>query len=167
MILLPLGLVFLYAFATKWFASSPWWPQEMGTKWVLSIFQTENLVERAAGTPTCSPHSRPWRRWLITFPAAYVLGTRGRGRRPAGPPAAIESVLDPAARLPDHHASRSGSSALYRSTGLTNELSAGIVLAHMVMAVPYALRAMVGSFLLVPVEYEEAARNLGATPGCR
>ncbi|MBM3572634.1 MAG: ABC transporter permease subunit, partial [Alphaproteobacteria bacterium] len=36
------------------------------------------------------------------------------------------------------------------------------VLAHMIMAVPYALRAQVSAFLLVPPEYEEAARNLGA-----
>ena len=33
LILFPVLVVFLYAFATKWFPSHWWWPQEFGLRW--------------------------------------------------------------------------------------------------------------------------------------
>lgn len=41
LIVLPLGLVFLYAFSTTWFANHWWGPQEMGGEWLFSIFETD------------------------------------------------------------------------------------------------------------------------------
>ncbi|MEO0820333.1 MAG: ABC transporter permease [Pseudomonadota bacterium] len=159
LILVPLGLVFLYAFATKWFASSPWWPQEMGTKWLLSIFETENLVNALLNSYLLAALTTV-ATLALTFPAAYVLGTRAR--QAAGwPGRAIETFSNLPLAFPTITVAL-GLLWLYRSTGLTNTYL-GIVLAHMIMAVPYALRAMVGAFLMVPPEYEEAARNLGAS----
>ena len=159
LILVPLGLVFLYAFATKWFASSPWWPQEMGTKWLLSIFQTENLVNSLLNSYLLAALTTV-ATLALTFPAAYVLGTRAR--HAAGwPGRAIETFANLPLAFPTITVAL-GLLWLYRTTGLTNTYL-GVMLAHMIMAVPYAMRAMIGAFMMVPPEYEEAARNLGAS----
>ena len=159
LILVPLCLVFVYAFATKWFANHWWWPQEMGTKWILSIFQTDNLINSLFNSYLLATLTTI-ATILITFPAAYVLGTRARAS--AGWPAAlVENLSNLPLAFPTITVAL-GLLPLYAALGLMATFS-GIVLCHMIMAIPYALRAMVGSFLLVPPEYEEAARNLGAT----
>ena len=159
LILVPLCLVFVYAFATKWFANHWWWPQEMGTKWLLSIFQTDNLINSLFNSYLLATLTTI-ATILITFPAAYVLGTRARAS--AGWPAAlVENLSNLPLAFPTITVAL-GLLPLYAALGLMATFS-GIVLCHMIMAIPYALRAMVGSFLLVPPEYEEAARNLGAT----
>ena len=159
LILVPLCLVFVYAFATKWFANHWWWPQEMGTKWILSIFQTDNLINSLFNSYLLATLTTI-ATILITFPAAYVLGTRARAS--AGWPAAlVENLSNLPLAFPTITVAL-GLLPLYAALGLMATFG-GIVLCHMIMAIPYALRAMVGSFLLVPPEYEEAARNLGAT----
>ena len=159
LILVPLCLVFVYAFATKWFANHWWWPQEMGTKWILSIFQTDNLINSLFNSYLLATLTTI-ATILITFPAAYVLGTRARAS--AGWPAAlVENLSNLPLAFPTITVAL-GLLPLYAALGLMATFS-GIVLCHMIMAIPYALRAMVGSFLLVPPEFEEAARNLGAT----
>lgn len=157
-ILLPLGLVFLYAFATKWFANQWWWPQEMGLRWVLSVFSTDNIVAGlvnsyaiAAATTVAT--------LAITFPAAYVLGTEAR--HSAGWSARLVEAISTLPLAFPTITVALGLLPLYVALGLRSTY-VGIVLCHMIMAVPYAMRAMVGSFLLVPRELEEAARNLGA-----
>ena len=158
-ILLPLGLVFLYAFSTKWYATHWWWPQEMGTKWLLSIFQSENLVNSLINSYALAIFTT-LATLAITFPAAYVLGTRARDATGWS-----ASVVETLSNLPLAFPTITvalGLLPLYSALGLMGSFS-GIVLCHMIMAVPYALRAMVGSFLLVPSELEEAARNLGAS----
>ena len=159
LILVPLCLVFVYAFATKWYANHWWWPQEMGTKWILSIFQTDNLINSLVNSYLLATLTTI-ATILITFPAAYVLGTRARASTgwPAG---LVENLSNLPLAFPTITVAL-GLLPLYAALGLMATFS-GIVLCHMIMAVPYALRAMVGSFLLVPPEYEEAARNLGAT----
>ena len=159
LILVPLCLVFVYAFATKWFANHWWWPQQMGTKWILSIFQTDNLINSLFNSYLLATLTTI-ATILITFPAAYVLGTRARAS--AGWPAALAENLSNLPLAFPTITVALGLLPLYAALGLMATFS-GIVLCHMIMAVPYALRAMVGSFLLVPPEYEEAARNLGAT----
>lgn len=159
LILLPLGIVFLYAFATKWFANHWWWPQEMGTKWLLSIFQTENLINSLFNSYFLASLTTV-ATLLITFPAAYVLGTRAKAT--AGWPAhAVEVLSNLPLAFPTITVAL-GLLPLYSALGLMSTYT-GIVLCHMIMAVPYAMRAMVGSFLMVPPEFEEAARNLGAS----
>ena len=159
LILIPLCLVFVYAFATKWFANHWWWPQQMGTKWLLSIFQTDNLINSLFNSYLLATLTTI-ATILITFPAAYVLGTRARAST-GWPAALVENLSNLPLAFPTITVAL-GLLPLYAALGLMATFS-GIVLCHMIMAVPYALRAMVGSFLLVPPEYEEAARNLGAT----
>ena len=159
LILIPLCLVFVYAFATKWFANHWWWPQEMGTKWILSIFQTDNLINSLVNSYLLATLTTI-ATILITFPAAYVLGTRARAST-GWPASLVENLSNLPLAFPTITVAL-GLLPLYAALGLMATFS-GIVLCHMIMAVPYALRAMVGSFLLVPPEYEEAARNLGAT----
>ena len=159
LILVPLCLVFVYAFATKWFANHWWWPQQMGTKWLLSIFQTDNLINSLFNSYLLATLTTI-ATILITFPAAYVLGTRARAST-GWPAALVENLSNLPLAFPTITVAL-GLLPLYAALGLMATFS-GIVLCHMIMAVPYALRAMVGSFLLVPPEYEEAARNLGAT----
>ena len=159
LILVPLCLVFVYAFATKWFANHWWWPQQMGTKWILSIFQTDNLINSLFNSYLLATLTTI-ATILITFPAAYVLGTRARAST-GWPAALVENLSNLPLAFPTITVAL-GLLPLYAALGLMATFS-GIVLCHMIMAVPYALRAMVGSFLLVPPEYEEAARNLGAT----
>ena len=159
LILVPLCLVFVYAFATKWFANHWWWPQEMGTKWILSIFQTDNLINSLFNSYLLATLTTI-ATILITFPAAYVLGTRARAST-GWPASVVENLSNLPLAFPTITVAL-GLLPLYAALGLMATFG-GIVLCHMIMAIPYALRAMVGSFLLVPPEYEEAARNLGAT----
>ena len=159
LILVPLCLVFVYAFATKWFANHWWWPQEMGTKWILSIFQTDNLINSLVNSYLLATLTTI-ATILITFPTAYVLGTRARAST-GWPASVVENLSNLPLAFPTITVAL-GLLPLYAALGLMATFG-GIVLCHMIMAVPYALRAMVGSFLLVPPEYEEAARNLGAT----
>ena len=159
LILVPLCLVFVYAVATKWFANHWWWPQEMGTKWILSIFQTDNLINSLVNSYLLATLTTI-ATIAITFPAAYVLGTRARAST-GWPATLVENLSNLPLAFPTITVAL-GLLPLYAALGLMATFT-GIVLCHMIMAVPYALRAMVGSFLLVPPEYEEAARNLGAT----
>ena len=160
LILVPLCLVFVYAFATKWFANHWWWPQEMGTKWILSIFQTDNLINSLVNSYLLATLTTI-ATIAITFPAAYVLGTRARGLDRLAGDSGRESV-EPAAGLPDHHRRPGAASALRRS-GTDGHV-------HRHHALPHdhgrALRAQ-GDGRELPAraapEYEEAARNLGAT----
>lgn len=159
LILFPIGMVFLYAFATQWYATQWWWPQEMGTKWVLSIFETPSLVNALFNSYFLATVTTI-ATLAITFPAAYVLGTRARDL--AGWPArAVETLSNLPLAFPTITVAL-GLLPLYAALGLMSTFT-GIVLCHMILAVPYALRAMIGSFLMVPPEFEEAARNLGAS----
>lgn len=157
-ILIPLVLVFLYAFATRWFATQWWWPQEFGLRWVLSVFQTDNLV-RALFNSYLLAALTTLGTLAITFPAAYVLGTRARAAT-GWPARFVESLSNLPLAFPTITVAL-GLIPLYAWLGLLSTFG-GIVLCHMIMAAPYALRAMIGSFVMIPPEYEEAARNLGA-----
>ncbi len=49
LILAPVVVVFLYAFATKWFPSHWWFPQEFGTRWferLLGLDLTQDHYDR-------------------------------------------------------------------------------------------------------------------------
>jgi ABC-type spermidine/putrescine transport system permease subunit II len=159
-VLLPVLVVFEYAFATKWFSSHWWWPQEFGTKWFFALLRFENIVAALINSGVIATLVA-FATIAVTFPAAYVFGARSR----QGPPSTTTRAVEIFANLPLAFPTITlGISLLplYGKIGLLSTLP-GIVLAHMIMAVPYALRAIVNAFLLVPPEFEEAARNLGAS----
>jgi putative spermidine/putrescine transport system permease protein len=157
-IIFPVFVVFEYAFATKWFPSHWWFPQEFGTRWFERILGINNIVAAMINSYIIA-FAVTLATMVITFPAAYVFGARtqaANGRLVqlvegfSNIPLAFPTITVGIALLP-----------VYAKLGLLSTFT-GTVLAHMIMAVPYALRALVSSFLMVPPEYEEAARNLGA-----
>jgi putative spermidine/putrescine transport system permease protein len=158
LILFPVIVVFLYAFATKWFPAHWWWPQEFGLRWFHKILTSNNILTAMINSYVIATIVT-LATIAITFPAAYVFGARTQGRNGrfiqlvegfSNVPLAFPTITVGIAILP-----------FYAKLGLLATFP-GVVLAHMIMAVPYALRAMVTSFLMVPPEYEEAARSLGA-----
>jgi len=157
-VLFPVFVVFEYAFATKWFASHWWFPQEFGTKWFTKILGVNNIVNALVNSYIIATLVTIFT-VLITLPAAYVFGTRAqqdsfRGAR------LIENFSNMPLAFPTITVG-SGLLPVYAKFGLLSSTT-GVVLAHMIMAIPYALRAIVSSFQLIPPHYEEAARNLGA-----
>ncbi|MGE0716028.1 MAG: ABC transporter permease [Alphaproteobacteria bacterium] len=158
LILLPVLVVFLYAFATKWFPSHWWWPQEFGTRWFERLLGLGNIVNAMINSYMIAAIVTVVT-LLVTFPAAYVFGARTR-RSNSRLIALVEGFSSVPLAFPTI-AVGIGLLPVYAKMGLLSSLP-GVVAAHMIMAVPYALRAMVGSFIMVPPEYEEAARNLGA-----
>lgn len=158
-ILAPVALVFLYAFATKWFASHWWFPQEFGVRWFERLLGLGNIINAMINSYMIAAIVTVLT-LLITLPAAYVFGARTRRETNAftrivetfsSVPLAFPTIAVGIGLLP-----------VYSKIGLLSSLS-GVIVAHMIMAIPYALRAMVGAFVMVPPEYEEAARNLGAS----
>jgi ABC-type spermidine/putrescine transport system permease subunit II len=154
----PLAVVFLYAFSTKWFPSHWWFPQELGVKWFREIFLVGDVLGVilqsyliALTVMACT--------LAICLPAGYVLGSRAAGG------------VGRTARLAEHLANLPlafptitlgiGLLPIYATLGILGTVP-GIVLGHMVMAVPYALRSIVAAYLMVPPILEQAARNLGA-----
>jgi putative spermidine/putrescine transport system permease protein len=155
----PVLVVFEYAFATKWFASHWWWPQEFGTKWFFALLRFENIVSALINSGVIATLTAI-ATILMTLPAGYIFGARAR----RGPRSPATRAVEVFANLPLAFPTITlglGLLPLYGKIGLLSTLP-GIVLAHMIMATPYALRAIVNAFLLVPPEFEEAARNLGA-----
>ena len=154
----PLAVVFLYAFASKWYASHWWFPQEFGFKWFAEIFLVGDVLGVilqsyfiAAMVMFCT--------LAVCLPAGYVFGSRaarGMGRATrmvehlSNIPLAFPTITIGIGLLP-----------VYARIGLLGSIP-GIVLGHMIMAVPYALRSIVGSYLMVPPDLEHAARNMGA-----
>lgn len=158
LILAPVVVVFLYAFATKWFPSHWWFPQEFGTRWFERLLGLGNIVNAMLNSYLIAAIVT-LATLALTFPAAYVFGARTRRNNGrlirlvegfSSVPLAFPTIAVGIGLLP-----------VYAKLGLLASVP-GVVLAHMVMAVPYALRAMVGAFVMVPPEYDEAARNLGA-----
>jgi putative spermidine/putrescine transport system permease protein len=161
LILFPVCVVFLYAFAVKWFPSHWWFPQEFGTRWFERLLGIGNIVNSMINSYVIAA-AVAIATILLTFPAAYVFGARTRHDNSRWA-RAIEAFANLPLAFPTITLAL-GLYPVYQKLGLLSSLP-GAVLAHMIMAVPYALRAQVSAFLLVPPEYEEAARNLGASRG--
>ncbi|MCC7271465.1 MAG: ABC transporter permease [Alphaproteobacteria bacterium] len=158
LILLPVFVVFEYAFATKWFPAHWWFPQEFGMRWFERLLGLGNIVNAMINSYMIAAIVAVTT-LLVTFPAAYVFGARTR-RGDSRLIRLVEGFSSVPLAFPTI-AVGIGLLPVYAKLGLLSSLP-GVVAAHMIMAVPYALRAMVGSFIMVPPEYEEAARNLGA-----
>jgi putative spermidine/putrescine transport system permease protein len=159
LVLFPIFVVFEYAFATKWFPSHWWFPQEFGTRWFERLLGLTNVVNALVNSYLIA-FAVTIATLAMTFPAAYVFGARTRRQN-----SRVTRMVEALSNLPlafPTIALALGLYPMYQKFGFLASFP-GVVLAHMIMAVPYALRAQVSAFLLVPPEYEEAARNLGAS----
>jgi ABC-type spermidine/putrescine transport system permease subunit II len=154
----PLVIAFEYAFAKKWFPSHWWFPQELGLKNFEEIFALANVV-KSLFLSYMIAFCVTILTLLISLLAGYALGTRNFREKfrsvrfvenLSNIPLAFPAITLGLGLLP-----------IYAKLGILNSI-AGVVFAHMVMAVPYALRSIVGAFLAIPSDFEEAARNLGA-----
>jgi len=153
-ILAPMAMLVMYAFAEKWYAWHWWAPQQLGLRWFKDPMLAGE-IRRAFLYSYSIAIIVTGITLAITFCAGYVLGTKRF---------AAQNVVDQIANLPLAFPAIVLGVALlpiYGRIGLLRTFG-GIVLVHMVGAIPYALRAIVGSFRAIPSELEEAARNLGA-----
>ncbi|RLA87808.1 MAG: hypothetical protein DRG20_07025 [Deltaproteobacteria bacterium] len=154
-VFVPIVAMILHAFAEKWYAWHWWFPQKLGFKWfkdpmllgeIPRAFFFSYTIAIVVSLVTL----------IITFSAGYVLATKEfKGRnimdQIANLPFAFPAIVLGIALLP-----------IYSRIGLLRTYW-GVILVHMVGAIPYTLRAVIGSFRSIPPEMEEAARNLGAT----
>ncbi|NJM05745.1 ABC transporter permease subunit [Candidatus Gracilibacteria bacterium] len=151
----PILALSLYALSTRWF-----FPQLIPREWtaepllrLVSAPQTQAALARSlliAGMVTLFA-------LLLGLPAARVLGMRHfRGRRLALLVLFLPNVLPPLAI-------GMGLNVLFLRLGLTGSVS-GVVLAHMVPVLPYAIFALLGVFARYDEGYELQARTLGISP---
>lgn len=157
-VFLPLFVVFEYAFAKKWFPSHWWFPQEFGLKWFEEIFSLSGIVKSLFLSYFIAFFVTLFT-LIIALLAGYVLGTRAF-RETFKSIKLVENISNIPLAFPAITLGI-GLLPIYAKLGLLNTIH-GVIFSHMVMAVPYALRSIIGAFLTIPPDYEEAARNLGA-----
>jgi len=150
----PLAGLALEALADVWRAPSLW-PQQLGTRGLRVAFSgaagplpaLRNSLTVALATTAAA--------LALGWPAARVLGER-RLRRPA--PVllllALPLVVPP-------YATGTGLAEWFLRLGLA-DTRAGLVLAHLVYALPYVVLLLAPAFGSGVAELEEAARTLGA-----
>jgi ABC-type spermidine/putrescine transport system permease subunit II len=158
-VLAPVFVVLEYAFAEKWFPSHWWFPQELGWKWFREMFTVGNIMV-TIGLSYWIAFWVTMSTLVICVLAGYAMGSRAFRQQSGAATRFMEAFVNIPLAFPAI-ALGIGLLPVFAQLGLLKSV-AGIVLAHMVTAVPYALRSIVGAFLLVPPELEEAARNLGA-----
>jgi ABC-type spermidine/putrescine transport system permease subunit II len=157
-VFVPIFIAFQYAFAEKWFPSHWWFPQELGLKWFKEIFALSNIVKSLILSYIIGFFVTLFT-LIIALLAGYVLGTR-TFRESFKTTRLMENLSNIPLAFPAITLGL-GLLPVYARLGILNTIP-GVIFAHMVMAVPYALRSIVGAFLTIPPDYEEAARNLGA-----
>src|SRR5262245_62242756 len=75
LILFPVLVVFLYAFATKWFPSHWWWPQEFGLRWFERILSSPNILNAMINSYVIA-FIATLATLAITFATAYIFVSR-------------------------------------------------------------------------------------------
>jgi len=154
-ILAPVAVIVMHAFAEKWYAWHWWAPQKLGFKWFKDPMLLQEIPRALFYSYTIAIIVTAVT-LAIAFCSGYVLGTKQFRARSlvdqiANLPFAFPAIVLGIALLP-----------IYSRIGLLRNYW-GVVLVHMVGAIPYTLRAVIGSFRSIPPELEEAARNLGAS----
>lgn len=154
-ILFPMVVLIMYAFAEKWYAQHWWAPQKVGFKWFREILLLGEEIPRAFFYSYTIAFIVTGLTLLIAFCAGYVLGTkkfksRNMMEQISNIPFAFPAVTLGIALLP-----------VYARLGMLRTYW-GVVLVHMVGAIPFALRVIIGTFRAISPDIEEAARNLGA-----
>lgn len=153
-ILLPLFVLFEYAFAEVWYAYQLF-PSKLGIKWFSWVLKHHDTRVAFLYSYTLAPLTMI-ATLAICIPAGYVLGTR-RTRLTAftenlvNLPMALPAIVIGIGLLP-----------LYTKLGLLNNYWA-LLPCHMIGAIPYTLRSVTAAFIQIPKDLEDAARNLGAT----
>ncbi len=151
----PILLLVVWSFTHSWFWPQ-WWPESWsGRAWRYAVEPAAGI----AGTVGVSfgiAVSVALLALLIAWPAARVVARQEfPGKR-----ALLFLFLLPVLAPP--LASTMGMHALFLRYGLADTLT-GVVLAHLVPSVPYAIMVLYGSFSRLEIGFEEQARTLGAT----
>ncbi|MCK6584620.1 MAG: ABC transporter permease subunit, partial [Anaerolineales bacterium] len=151
----PLLLFVAYTFSTRWF-----FPQPFPTEWTTIAFQRavndsrtfSGIAQGLSIAVLVSGFSL-----LLGFPAARVLGLRKfRGRKLVWLFFFVPTVIPPLAF-------GMGLNILFLRIGLAGTI-AGVVLAHIVPALPYTIFTLSSAFARFDENYEFQALALGASP---
>lgn len=153
--LLPLVLLMLWSFARAWY-----WPALLPRAWSLRawayVFSPTADVSVALVTSLLIALAVTALSVLIALPAARALALHQfRGRS-----ALLFVLLLPVLSPP--LAAAMGVHSLFLRTGLADTM-AGVMLVHLIPAVPYATLMLTGSFSRLDPDYEAQARTLGAS----
>lgn len=146
--------VALWAFADRWFAPALW-PQQLGLRGVEALWS--NGVLEATGTSIAVSLAATAVTLALAWPAARSLGTRRFRGREAVRLALLAPVIFPPM------ATALGMHSGFIRLGLADSVM-GVVLSHVVPALPYAIGALSASFEAFDPRYEELARSLGGRP---
>ncbi len=151
----PFGALAVQAFADSWRAPALV-PQELGLRAWRAVLQGDGTLE-ALATSLSVALAVTGMALLLAWPAARVLGER-RLRHP-GP----VFVLLATPLLVPPFASGTGLTQWFIRLGLTDTL-AGLMLAHLTVALPYAVLVLLSGFGPGLRGLEEMARASGLTP---
>ena len=153
-LLLPLGVIVIWAFARSWA-----WPGLLPDDWGLRSFA--HIFDASTKTWKILYDSVTLSAWvmlltvLISIPAGKALGQyrfRGKG---------LIRVLILAPLIVPSVSVAMGLHVTFIRLGLANKLS-GVVLMHMLIAMPYGVRIFSTYFEVMGQKLEESARSLGA-----
>lgn len=157
--LAPLAGLVLEALADSWRAPALW-PQRLGTRGLEAAFSGPASVLPALRNSLMVALATTAVALALGWPAARVLGER-RLRRPS-----LVFVLLALPLVVPPYATGTGLAEWFLRLGLA-DTHAGLVLAHLVYALPYVVLVLAPAFRTGVVELEEAARTLGAGPARR
>ncbi len=149
----PLGVFILYAFSTGWFFPAPFPVEWTNTAFARALQDPRTLSSLRDSLVIAGAVSLL--SVVIGFPAARALGLRRfRGRQAAWIMLYLPTVVPPLAV-------GMGLNILFLQIGLAGTIP-GIVLAHLVPALPYVTFTLAGAFARYDEAYEFQAWVLGA-----
>ena len=154
--MLPLALLGVYSFGQSWF-----WPELVPRVWDSSawryVFNPDSGVASALATSAGIAAIVSIVSVIVAIPGARSLAWhKFRGKR-----LMLFLLLLPVLSPP--LAAAMGLHAMFLRAGLADTLT-GVVLVHLVPALPYAILMLTGSFSRLDPDIEAQARTLGATP---
>ena len=151
--LLPLALLLVWSFSLRWYYPALW-PGELSARAWRSLFSPTSQIWEALGGSLWVASAVTVLAVLIALPAARVLAG---ARRTRGPLTGL--ILAPLV-LPAF-AGVMGVQVVFIKLNLA-DTHAGVVIAQLIPAVPYAVVLLTGVFQQYDARLEEAARSLGA-----
>ncbi len=155
LLLLPIGLLLLHAFSTRWF-----YPQLVPTTWTAEPFlrHLQSPTTRAAlGASVQVALAASVLSLLVGYPAARTLGLHEfRGRGAITLLFFLPTVVPPVA-------TGMGLNILFLRLGLAGDML-GVILVHLIPVLPYMIFTLTGVFARYDVHYEHQALVLGARP---